>query len=336
MAGVSAIPSEMRFVSLKGAGGPEVLELATMPVPRPRAGEVLVRVRAAGVNRPDVAQRSGTYPPPPGASPVLGLEIAGEVAAAGEGVTRWRAGDAVCALAPGGGYAEYCVVPEEHCLPVPKGLGFEAAAGIPETFFTVWLNVFLKAGLKRGETFLVHGGSSGIGVAAIQLARAFGASVIATAGSEKKCGACRSLGADVAVNYKTQDFVAEVKRFTGDRGVNVILDMVGGPYFARNVDCLAADGRLVQIAVLQGTAAELHLGKLLVKRLTVMGSTLRPLPAERKAEIARGLEREVWPLFAAGKVRVVVEKVFPLAEVAEAHRLMESSAHIGKIVLSVG
>jgi NADPH2:quinone reductase len=325
----------MRFVHLKNSGGPEVLELREGPAPSPGRGEIQIRVRAAGVNRPDIAQRQGTYPPPPGASPVLGLEVAGEVAAVGEGVRRFRIGDPVCALTPGGGYAEYCLAPEAQSLAVPKGLGFEEAAAVPETFFTVWLNVFMKAALKAGEDFLVHGGSSGIGVAAIQLAKARGARVLTTAGSSRKCDTCRSLGADLAVNYKEQDFAAEVKRFTNEKGVHVILDMVGGPYLARNVDCLAPDGRLVQIAVLQGATGELSLGKLLMKRLTLMGSTLRPLPVERKGEIARELEAQVWPLLESGKVKVVIERVFPLAEVAEAHRLMETSAHIGKIVLKV-
>lgn len=325
----------MRFVAMSQPGGPEVLQIQEGPRPEVRKGEVLIRVRAAGVNRPDIAQRNGSYPPPSDASPVLGLEVAGEVVAVGEGVAEWKSGDRVCALVPGGGYAEYCATPGVQCLPVPGDLSWEEAAAIPENYFTVWTNVFERARLAPGEFFLVHGGSSGIGTTAIQLAALFGSRVITTAGSEIKCEACRGLGAELAINYKEQDFVAEVKRFTKDEGVDVILDMVGGPYFARNVDCLALEGRLSQIAMQQGPKAELALNKLITKRLTLMGSTLRPLPVARKALIACALREKVWPLLAQRKAQVVIDRVFALAEVQQAHRHLESSEHIGKIVLAM-
>jgi NADPH2:quinone reductase len=325
----------MRFIALSSPGGPEVLSLQEGSQPLVRPGEVLIRVRAAGINRPDIAQRNGSYPPPLDASPILGLEVAGEIVALGAGVIEWNLGDRVCALTPGGGYAEFCAAPALQCLPIPGDLSWEEAAAIPENYFTVWTNLFERARLLPGELILVHGGTSGIGTTAIQLARAFGARVIATAGSEKKCQACRDLGAELAVNYREQDFVAEVRRLSRDQGVNVILDMVGGTYFSRNIDCLAMEGRLSQIAMQQGPQAELSLNKLLAKRLTVMGSTLRPLPVERKGVIARALREKVWPLLGERKLRVVIDRVFPLEEVQQAHHRLESSEHIGKIVLTM-
>jgi NADPH2:quinone reductase len=332
----SARPGEMRLVATAGAGGPEVMVLQRGPVPRPGPGEVLIRVRGAGVNRPDVIQRMGLYPPPPGASPILGLEVSGTVAAQGDGVAAPVLGAEICALVPGGGYAEYCVAPAAHCLPVPMSLSLLEAAGVAETCFTVWTNVFERGALQPGETFLVHGGTSGIGTTAIQLAHAFAARVIATAGSDEKCAFCRKIGADEAINYKTQDFVAEVKRLTDGKGVNLILDMVGGPYLEKNVRCLAVEGRLVQIAFLQASKVELDFMPMMLKRLTLTGSTLRPRSVEQKAAIAAALRREVWPLLDEGSVRPVIHRIFPLAEVAEAHRLMESSRHIGKILLDLG
>lgn len=326
----------MRAIEIARFGSPEVLVETTRPTPRPGPGEALVRVRASGVNRPDVMQRKGNYPPPPGASDLPGLEVAGtvvagnaaELAAAGLSL-----GDPVCALVAGGGYAEFCAAPLEQCLPVPPGLGMVEAAALPETFFTVWLNVFNLAGLKSGETLLVHGGASGIGVTAIQLAKAFGATVLVTAGSDDKCAACRTLGADQAINYRASDFVAEVKRFTEGRGANVILDMVAGDYIAREIGCLATDGRLAVIAVMGGVKAEFNVGELLFRRLTITGSTLRPRSVAFKAAIAGELRERVWPLLASGRVRPVIAQVFPACQAAEAHALMESSRHIGKIVL---
>jgi NADPH2:quinone reductase len=329
------MPETMRFVTAHGPGGPEVLSLATGPVPTPGPGEVLIRVAAAGVNRPDVLQREGRYPPPPGASPVLGLEVAGTIAAVGPDVTDWAVGDAVCALLAGGGYAEYALAPAAQCLSVPEGLTLTEAAAVPETFFTVWANVFQRGRLQAGETFLVHGGTSGIGTTAIQLAHAFGARVFATAGSDEKCAACRDLGADVAINYRTADFVDAAKAETQGQGVNVILDMVGGPYIQRNLKALAVEGRLVQIAFLQGSKQELDLMPLMLKRLTLTGSTLRSRSVEEKGAIARELRARVWPLLASGRVKPVLHATFPLDEAAEAHRLMESSRHVGKIVLTV-
>jgi putative PIG3 family NAD(P)H quinone oxidoreductase len=302
-------------------------------MPRPATGEVLIRVAAAGINRPDVLQRTGNYPPPPGASPILGLEVSGTVVALGAEVTGWHEGDAVCALVAGGGYAEYCVAPAPQCLPVPKGVALVDAAGLPETFFTVWSNVFDRGRLAAGQSFLVHGGSSGIGTTAIQLARAFGARVFATAGSPEKCTVCRDLGAERAIDYRQEDFVAILKEATQGRGVDVILDMVGGPYVEKNLRSLALEGRLVQIAFLQGSKVTLDLAHLMVRRQTITGSTLRPRPVADKAAIARNLRDKVWPLIEAGKVRPVIDRSFPLAEAAAAHRLMESSAHIGKILL---
>jgi NADPH2:quinone reductase len=325
----------MTAVAITAPGGPDVLKATSLATPKPGAGQVLVKVAAAGVNRPDVAQRMGVYPPPPGHSPLPGLEIAGEVAETGEGVSRWKAGDRVCALVNGGGYAEYCLAEETSTLPVPAGLDMVSAAAVPETFFTVWNNVFERGRLAAGEWFLVHGGSSGIGTTAIQLARAFGARVMATAGSAEKCRACLDLGADRAVNYKSEDFVAAAKEATGGRGIDVILDMVGGEYADRNIAAAAEDGRIVQIATLGGADAKVSLARLMIKRLTLTGSTLRPRTREVKAGFARALETRVWPLFAAGKLKVVMDSTFPLAQAAEAHRRLESSQHIGKVVLTV-
>jgi NADPH:quinone reductase len=331
-----SLPEAMRFIAMAAPGGPEVLGLARGPVPHPGAGEVLIRVAAAGINRPDILQRTGNYPPPPGASPTLGLEVAGTIAAVGEGVTEWRKGEAVCALVAGGGYAEYCVAPAPQCLPVPRGLSVIDAAGLPETFFTVWSNVFDRGRLAAGESFLVHGGTSGIGTTAIQLARAFGARVFATAGSAEKCAVCRELGAERAIDYRREDFAAAIREATQGRGVDVILDMVGGSYVEKNLRSLAVEGRLVQIAFLQGSRVTLDLVHLMVRRQTITGSTLRPRPIADKAAIAAALRAKVWPLIEAGQVRPTIDRSFPLAEAAEAHRLMESSQHIGKILLTTG
>ena len=329
------IPNNMRAVEITQPGKPEVLKIGTRPVPQAKAGEVLIRVAAAGVNRPDVMQRTGHYPVPPGASDIPGLELAGDIVALGEGVKEWRVGDAVTALVQGGGYAEYCTAPAPQCLPVPKGMTPIEAASLPETFFTVWSNVFDRAGLKAGESFLVQGGSSGIGVAAIQMVKAFGHSVFATAGSAEKCEACVKLGADRAINYKTEDFAAVVKEATAGKGVNVILDMVGGDYVERELKCLADDGRIAVIAFLGGTKATINLSEILRRRLTISGSGLRPRSVEFKGAIARNLREKVWPLIESGKIKAVIHKSFPLAEAAKAHELMESSQHIGKIVLTV-
>ncbi len=325
----------MTVVEITESGGPEVLKPATRPLTPPRAGEVLIKVAAAGVNRPDVIQRQGLYPPPPGASDIPGLEIAGAVVALGDGVDGWSTGDAACALVTGGGYAEYCAAPAAQCLPPPEGLSLIAAAALPETLFTVWSNVFDRAGLKQGESFLVHGGTSGIGTTAIQLAKAFGARVFATAGSDEKCAACLSLGADRAINSNDEDFVQAVKDETGGKGADVILDMVGGDYVARNIAALAADGRMVSIAFLKGAKVEVNLMPVMLKRLTLTGSTLRPRSVEFKAAIAQRLRKKVWPLIEKGRIKPVIHATFPLARAADAHRLMESSAHIGKIVLEV-
>jgi NADPH2:quinone reductase len=325
----------MTAVEIRGKGGPEALVPVEMPVPMPGAGQVLIRVAAAGVNRPDVLQRQGSYPPPAGHSVLPGLEAAGEVAAVGEGVRRWRAGDKVCALLNGGGYAQYAVAEEGSTLPVPAGLSMAEAAGVPETFFTVWHNVFDRGQLQAGEWFMVHGGSSGIGTAAIQLAAAFGAKVIATAGSADKCKACLALGASHAVNYRSEDFVKAAKEATAGKGVNLTLDMVGGPYTEKNIVAAAEDGRIVQIATLLGAEATLNMARLMVKRVVLTGSTLRPRPREVKAAIAAALEAKLWPLLASGKVKVVMDRTFPLARAADAHRRMEEGSHIGKIVLVV-
>jgi len=330
------LPAAMTAIAITEPGGPMVLKPEKRPLPLPGPGEILIRVKAAGVNRPDVLQRQGAYPPPPGASDLPGLEVAGEVAALGEGVKRWRIGDAVTALTPGGGYAEFCLVDESNALPVPHGFTFTEAAAVPETFFTVWHNVFQRGGLKAGETFLVHGGTSGIGTAAIQLAKAFGARVIATAGSAEKCEACTKLGADRAVNYRSEDFVAAVKEATGGKGADVILDMVGGDYIGRNYDAAAVDGRIVQIAFLQGAKANADFTKLMIKRLTHTGSTLRPRSVEFKAGIAAELERQVWPLLAERRIAPVMDMIFPLREAWRAHERMQEGEHIGKIVLDVG
>ena len=325
----------MRCVEISTPGGPEVLVPVERPDPVPREGEVLIAVAAAGVNRPDVLQRRGQYPPPRGASDIPGLEVAGTVAAIGDGVTDWRIGDRVCALVSGGGYATLCVAPAPQCLPIPAPLDVIAAAAIPETFFTVWTNVFERGRLKSGETALFHGGTSGIGTTAIQLAAARGARVFATAGSDEKCRACEALGAERGINYRTEDFVAVVKEPTGGRGVDLILDIVGADYVARNIAALAIDGRLVQIGLLGGkAAATIDLGEILRRRLTVTGSTLRTRTVEEKGAIAAALRREVWPLLEGGRVKPVIYRTFPLEEAAAAHRLMESSEHIGKIVLT--
>jgi len=330
------LPGMMTAMAIKAPGGPEALVAETRPLPQPGPGEILIRVAAAGVNRPDVAQRQGHYPPPPGASDLPGLEVAGEVAAIGEGVHRYAQGDKVCGLAPGGGYAQFCKLHETSALPVPEGLTMLEAAAIPETFFTVWTNVFDRGRLRPGETLLVHGGSSGIGTTAIMLGKAFGARVIATAGSPEKCESCRELGADPAINYRTEDFVAATKTATEGRGANVILDMVGGDYVARNYEAAAEEGRILQIAFLMDPKVTLDLRRLMMKRLVHTGSTLRPRTVAEKAAIARALEEKVWPLLRQGRCKPVIHTVFKLADAPKAHRLMESSAHIGKIVLEVG
>ncbi|WP_105371794.1 NAD(P)H-quinone oxidoreductase [Neorhizobium huautlense] len=330
------LPAQMRFVDLPTFGGPEVMVLATGPLPAVRPGEILVRVGAAGVNRPDVAQRSGNYPAPKDASPVLGLEIAGEVVALGEGVSDFGIGDKVCALANGGGYAEFCAVPAGQALPWPKGYDAVMAAALCETFFTVWANLFQMAGLTEGESVLIHGGTSGIGTTAIQLARAFGATVYATAGSKEKCQACERLGAVRGIDYRTEDFAEVVKAETGGKGVDVVLDMIGAAYFEKNLSVLAKDGCLSIIAFLGGNVAEkVNLSPIMVKRLTVTGSTMRPRTAEEKRAIRDDLSGQVWPLLEAGTVAPVIHAALPFADVVEAHRLMESSSHIGKIVLNL-
>jgi NADPH2:quinone reductase len=331
-----SLPQEMTFITHGAGGAPEVLVPARGPLPVVQPDEVLIRVIATGVNRPDVAQRTGAYPPPPGASPILGLECAGEVVATGAAVTRFKPGDRVCALTNGGAYAEYCAAPEAQALPWPAGYDALRAAALPETYFTVWANLFGHGRLAAGETVLVHGGTSGIGVTAIQLAKAFGATVFATAGSAQKLEACIRLGADAAIDYKTQDFAAEVKRLTDGRGVDVILDMVGAAYFARNLRSLALDGRCVIIAFLGGHQAEaVDLRPIMVKRLTVTGSTMRPRTTAQKGAIAAALEAKVWPLLAEGRCGPEIFRSFPMAQAAQAHALMESSAHIGKIMLQV-
>lgn len=330
-------PTTMRQIRFEGAGGPEVIQVEEAPVPSPGEGQVLIEVVAAGVNRPDCQQRIGAYPPPPGATQVPGLEIAGRVVAVGSGVDWPEIGEEVCALVISGGYAEFCLADAALCLPRPGPLSLVEAGGVPETYFTVYDNVFTRGRLRAGETFLVHGGSSGIGSTAIQLAKQAGATVYATAGSPEKCDFCRSLGADAAIDYKAQDFVEEVKRLTDGRGVDVILDMVGAAYFPRNISALAIEGRLVQIAFLQGSTVDrFNLTPIMVKRLTFTGSTLRPRSSALKAGIAEGLRREVWPLLEDGVVRPVVHATFPLEEARAAHELMESSAHLGKIMLVTG
>ncbi len=326
----------MRYIEKSENGGPEVLVLAEGPRPEPGPGEVLIKVAAAGINRPDVMQRKGVYPPPPDALPTLGLEVAGRIAKLGNGVSAWQIGDDVCALTNGGGYAEYVAVPQGQCLPVPTGLDMEAAAALPETFFTVWSNVFDRAGLKKGERFLVHGGSSGIGTTAIQMAKSMGAWVATTAGTLEKCRACADLGADLSVLYTQDDYVRKIREATKGYGVDVILDMVGGDYTGRNLDLAARDGRVVSIAFLKGAKVEIDLAQILFKRLVLTGSALRPMSAEEKSSIAENLKMVIWPLIESGKIRPKIFAVFPLSDASGAHRLMESGRHIGKIVLRVG
>jgi NADPH:quinone reductase len=330
---MTAIPATMTAIGIKSPGGPEMLVPMERPVPQPGDDEILVKVAAAGVNRPDVAQRRGLYPPPPGVTDIPGLEIAGTVVARGSGVKRWKLGDQIAALVSGGGYAQYCVAHETHALPIPAGLTAAEAAAVPETFLTVWHNVFERGGLKAGETLLVHGGSSGIGTVAIQLAKAFGARVVTTAGTAEKCDACRRLGADVAVNYKSEDFVAATKAATGGAGAEVILDMVGGDYIERNYEAAAVEGRIVQIAFMGSPRASVDFRRIMLKRLHHTGSTLRSRAIPDKAAIARAVEHNVWPLIASGRVRPVMDSSFAFAEAAKSHERMESSGHIGKIVL---
>lgn len=325
----------MRVVEISEFGGPDVLKIAERPTPAPGPGEVLIKVVAAGVNRPDVIQRYGKYPPPPGASDIPGLEVAGHIAGRGDGVVQWETGEAVCALVSGGGYAEYCIAPQAQCLRPPGRLTLVEAAAVPETFFTVWTNVFERGGLQRGDTLLVHGGTSGIGTTAIQLAVAFGARVFATAGSDAKVAACLALGAEVAVNYRDTDWVQAFREATAGRGVDIVLDMVGGDYVARNLDVLAVEGRLVQIAFLKSSKVEIDLMQVMRRRLTITGSTLRPRSAEEKGAIARQLSEKVWPLFETGTIKPVIHAVLPMERAADAHRMMEDSQHVGKIVLTV-
>ena len=323
----------MKYIQIEKHGDPDVLKLNSQAVPDPGPDEVLIRVETAGVNRPDIMQRKGLYPPPPGATDVLGLEVSGTVVKTGENVSELKVGSQVCALVSCGGYAEFCLASASICLPIPENISLEHAAGIPETFFTVWTNVFERGHLKSGETLLVHGGSSGIGTTSIQLGKAFGAKVYTTAGTQEKCDFCKNLGADVAINYNENNFEDEIKTLTENRGVDVILDMVGGPYFPKNIKILASEGRLLQIALMQGYKAEVDFRPLLMKRVTLTGSTLRPRSIKEKAEIARALGKEVWPLMDAGTIRPIIHQTFPLEKAADAHRLMESSNHIGKILL---
>jgi NADPH2:quinone reductase len=330
------LPSEMRVILADGAGGPEVMRLGAGPLPEPHPGEVLIRVLAAGVNRPDISQREGKYPPPADASPILGLEVAGTVAALGEGTIGWSVGDRVCALTNGGGYAEYCAAPATQCLPWPAGYDAIQAAALPETYFTVWANLFQLGRLRAGESVLIHGGTGGIGVTAIQLAAEFGSVVFTTVGSLDKARACERLGAHAAINYNEMDFATEIARLTAHRGVDAILDMVGAPYFPRNIASLKRGGRLLMIAFMQGSTVEAaDLLPIMVKRLTVTGSTMRPRTAAEKGAVATGLRERVWPVLEAGRCAPVIETAFPIAEVAAAHRLMETRGHIGKIMLRV-
>ena len=328
-------PDTMTAIEISQPGGPEVLKPVTRPVPKPGQGEVLIRVSAAGINRPDAFQRAGSYPPPPGASDLPGLEVAGHVAALGDGVTGWKTGDAVCALMTGGGYAEYAAVPAVQCLPVPGRFSMIEAAALPETVFTCWTNLIDGGDLKPGETLLIHGGTSGIGTTGIQMAKALGARVFATAGSPEKCDACRDLGADLAIDYKAEDFVEAVKTATDGKGVDVVLDMVGGTYLQRNIECLAPRGRHVSISTLLGSKAEMQLRAVMAKRLVLTGSTLRPRPVAEKGQIAKAVLTHVWPMIAAGRLRPKIHAIFPLAQAADGHRALESPEHIGKIVLSV-
>ena len=329
-----SLPETMNVIEISEPGGPEVLVPAQRPTPTPDAGEILIKVDAAGVNRPDAIQRAGHYPPPPGATDLPGLEVAGTIAAMGANVSRFSLGDAVCALTPGGGYAQYCLAPAGHCLPIPAGFSMVEAAGVPETCFTVWHNVFQRGDLKKGETFLVHGGSSGIGTTAIQLATAFGARVLTTAGSDEKCRFCESLGAERAINYRTEDWPAVVREVTEKQGVDVILDMVGARYMQMNINSLAMDGRIVIIGFLGGSKAEIDFSRVMVRRQTITGSTLRPQSDAAKTEIATALKTQIWPLLENGTVKPIVHKTFPLNQAADAHALMESSQHIGKIILT--
>jgi len=331
------IPATMHYIGYGEGGGPEVLRVAECPVPAIGAREVLIRVEFAGVNRPDLLQRAGNYPPPPGASPILGLEVAGRVAAIGAEVTAWKVGDLVCALTPGGGYAEFCRTDASHCLSLPRGFDLATSAAIPETFFTVWTNVVSRGRLQSGESILIHGGSSGIGYTAIQIAKQLGAVVFTTVGNEQKAKFCLGLGADHVINYRTHDFVSEIKRMTRARGVDIVLDMVGGPYIEKNISLLKSEGRLVQIAFLQGsTVSDFDFMPIMLRRLTVTGSTLRPRTVEEKATIAHALRERVWPLLESGQIKIVVYRFFQFAEVADAHRTIERGEHAGKIVLSVG
>ncbi|MBA8903314.1 NAD(P)H-quinone oxidoreductase [Phyllobacterium sp. P30BS-XVII] len=330
------LPQNMTVIAISQPGGPEVLKPEQRPVSAPAGNEILIRVAAAGVNRPDIFQRLGAYPPPKGATDLPGLEVSGTVAALGSGVNRWKIGDRVCALAPGGGYAEYVTVDGNSALPAPEGFSPVEAAALPETFFTVWHNVFELGGLKQGETLLVHGGASGIGTTAIMLAKAFGAQVIVTAGTDEKCAACRDLGADTAINYRSTDWVAEVKKVTDSKGANVILDMVGGAYIEQNYQAAAIGGRIVNIAFLQGSKVEVDFMRLMMKRLTHTGSTLRAQSLEAKARIAAALKANVWPLLASGQCRPLIHARFPLVEASRAHALMESNANIGKVILTIG
>jgi NADPH:quinone reductase len=332
---MSTVPATMTAIELKQPGGPDMLVPGSRPTPKPGKGEVLIKVAAAAINRPDVLQRQGKYPPPPGAPDTLGLDVAGTVVASGEGVSWPKMGDQVCALVAGGGYAEYAVAPAPQCMPVPKGFSMAEAASLPETYFTVWTNVFERGRLQPGEAFLVHGGASGIGITAIQLAKALGSRVFATAGSAEKCAACEKLGAEKAFNYKTEDWVAGAKQATQGEGVDVILDMVGGDYTPRNLELLRIEGRVVQIAFLRGNKVEIDLNPIMRKRLTLTGSTLRPRSVAEKALIAQALRARVWPLFESGKLKPVIHATFPLAKAAEAHRIMDADQNTGKIVLTV-
>ena len=332
---MNSLPIHMRHVAVAGPGGAEVMHFATGPLPPIGEHDALIQVEYAGVNRPDILQRAGSYAPPPTASPIMGLEVSGTIAATGAKVTQWKTGDAVCALTPGGGYAEYCAAPAAHCLPIPAGLSMLEAAGVPENFFTVWVNVFDTCKIKAGEKFLVHGGSSGIGLTAIQLAKAFGAEVFTTVGNAEKAAFCQAIGADHAFNYKTQDWAAEIATITQKKGVNVILDMVGGSYIEKNLRVLALEGRYCFIAFLEGGQATIDFRPLMMKRQTITGSTLRARPDHQKAAIAASLQEKVWPLLAAKQVRPVIHRTFALDEIVAAHQLMESSAHIGKIMLKV-
>lgn len=331
-----SLPQSMTAIAITNPGEPEVLQPVSMDVPRVGPRQVLIKVEVAGVNRPDVLQRKGFYPPPHDASEIPGLEIAGEIVVIGEGVSRYNIGDKVTALVTGGGYAEYCVADERACLPFPSGFDAVRAAALPETFFTVWQNLFVRGGLQPGENFLVHGGTSGIGTTAIQLAKAFGAKVYATAGSAEKCAACETLGADKAINYREEDFVAVIKAETGGKGVDLLLDMVGGDYIGRNLSIMADDGRIHQIAFLNGSKVTVDLMRLMLKRLTLTGSTLRARTIEVKEQLARDLEEKVWPLLADGRIAPVIDSVYPLEQASAAHRRMESNAHIGKILLRTG